>query len=103
MGLCERPSDGQFHEITGQGEAKAFNLTRTECKRLGIHVPQGGSLSGNGDCSYTCSCGGWNWSGRAGQHSHSNMSRAFQKHYVTATGVAVLKAGLKPVTIIAEG
>lgn len=95
LGLAERPGEGQLHEITNLGRAHADIITKSECKRLHIHVVQDGGLIGNGDCRMLCSCGGWSWTGRAGSYTSRNMSKSFHAHAATADGVDKLAAGLK--------
>ncbi len=102
LGLCEKRGESQLHDITLVGSSRAESITRSECKRLGIHEVQGGALVGQGNCRYSCTCGGWSWTGRAGRYTQSNYGRSFNNHVTTANGMAALAAGLKP-PVMVEG
>lgn len=102
LGFCERPSGSQWHQLTLLGTSRAEAVTRDECKRIGIHVMAGGAMVGKGDCRFTCTCGGWDWRGRAGNSTERNASNSFGKHLATVDGMRGLAAALKP-PVKAEG
>jgi hypothetical protein len=90
IGLAQREPGCQYHNLSSLGEARARLLVKQECNRLGIHELRGGGLVGRGDCSYSCTCGQWSWTGRAGSSTAGNMSRSFTRHLKTTAAPSIV-------------
>jgi hypothetical protein len=78
-GLCYKPADERWHQITAAGIVLADKIALTKARELRIHIMREGGNHGP-IASFTCTCARWTGSFQRGVKTDRNAYNTWLRH-----------------------